>query len=395
MPYPLTPQAIEASIKKLAADFPAFCSAAPLLNPTVPKPPMTPQTYSYLKIGNGTQASRPGMLAVAGLHGREWAQPDATITFAGKLLAACKNNTPFVIPAWADPNGNMHGPVECDAATVQKIINKMDIYLLPLANPDGRGFDQSAFNSANPPGWRKNCSAQAGAQMGVDLNRNFDIAWDYNKYYSPAALAADTRFMSSKTASDEIYIGPTAFSEAETQNIKWLLDSFPILYFMDLHSYAQTIMYSWDMETIQSTDSSQNFQNAAWDGKRDGVTGTAYQEYFPNGSPDRVLDRHLNLANLIKSQIQAATGAVYSVEMGSQMYRDSGSSYDYAFSRQFRSTGAPPMYSLTVEFGGAADGFKPSTSQFDRIEREIHAALISFARYIAIWPGMVNFCLPP
>lgn len=54
-----------------------------------------------------------------------------------------------------------------------------------------------------------------------------------------------------------------------------------IRWFMDIHSAAGDILYAWGDDDDQTTTSTMNFQNSAYDGKR-GVTGdTVYKEYIP------------------------------------------------------------------------------------------------------------------
>jgi len=404
MPYPLTSDAIEMSIKGLATTFPKLCTCTALTNTTNSVDPTTgaampARTYSYLKIGKGAGVGRPAMLAIAGIHAREFAPPDAVVTFAGKLLSAYSAGGPFTIPAFTDATGTVHGPVTCAAPTVKVIIENMDIYLVPLANPDGRAFCMKSL--ANNM-WRKNCSPLPPpydpANVGVDLNRNFDIAWDFDLYYSPAA-AAEPNFArsTSKDPSQDVFIGPIsgAFSQAETKNIKSLLDSFPITYYLDLHSFTQKVMYPWGIETTQTTDSAKNFHNAAWDHKRDGILGTTYEEYFPNSAPLKLQDRHKDLAKAMHDKIEDATGADYTVSTSLDMYPCTGTSDDYAFSRQFLSSDAPTMYAFSLEFGDVTEGFQPTVAQFPKVEREVHAALLAFTSYIAVWRGLLPAVATP
>jgi carboxypeptidase T len=402
MTYPSSSDAIEASIQALATAFPSICHAFPLPNKTNSVDPSTrtatpARTYSYLKIGKGSGANRPAMLAIAGIHAREWAQPDGVITFAGNLLSAYTSGNPFTIAAFKDAGGAMQGPVTVPSSQVKVIIEQMDIYLLPLANPDGRAFSMKSI--ANN-GWRKNCSpllAPHAPEVGVDLNRNFDIAWDFEVYFS-AAAAAEPNFAkhTSKTASKDVFIGPSAFSEAETKNVKWLLDSFPITLYLDLHSHGETVMYPWGIETDQKTVATQNFLNAAtWDHKRDGILGTAYQEFFPNAAPLKLFDQHVAMATAMKDCIKSATGANYTVQPSLSLYPCTGGSDDYAFSRQFLTATSPVMFAFSLEFGNSAAGFRPTPAQYPKIEREIHAALIAFARSAAIWRGLLPAVATP
>ncbi|XP_026321014.1 mast cell carboxypeptidase A-like [Hyposmocoma kahamanoa] len=77
-------------------------------------------------------------------------------------------------------------------------LDKFDIYLIPMANPDGVSF------SLHHPIWNKNMSPQ-DACPGVMLDRNFDVAWNEGPLLSSCS---------------QYYPGDHAFSEYETQAIR-------------------------------------------------------------------------------------------------------------------------------------------------------------------------------
>src|SRR4029079_10127541 len=101
-----------------------------------------PQCASFCETATGTSPDRVTALAIAGMHAREWAQPDAAISFAQKLIAAYKSNAAFFIPAYTE-GGKTFGPVSVAASTIQRMVDNLNILILPLANPDGRAFSQS------------------------------------------------------------------------------------------------------------------------------------------------------------------------------------------------------------------------------------------------------------
>src|SRR5262249_24317168 len=155
---------------------------------------------------------------------------------------------------------------------------------------------------------------------------------------------ADPHLAASKQPAMENYIGPTPFSEAETKNIKWILDNNKVDFFIDLHSFSLKIMYPWSIETTQSADAAQNFRNTAFDHRRDGKLGTAYREYFPDDAPAHSLAHHRRIAEKMRDAILAATGRNYGAVGGiaELLSTATGSSSDYAFSRQFAIPGSRP-----------------------------------------------------
>lgn len=384
MPY-LTPAQIETEIATLAAGSGGVCTRVQLPNPTKSEG-IGPTTYSYMKIAKGSGAGRPCVLAIAGMHAREWAQPDALLSFAKKLVAAYTSGKGFTIPAYTDAAGSAHGPLTMPAALVKRMVEELDVLILPLANPDGRAFSQSG--SANRL-WRKNRAPRpAGggdATVGVDLNRNFDIAWDFELYFSPAA-AADPGLSVSKDPSQDIFIGkPKAGSpskpdcEPEVLNILSILGSNPVTYFIDLHSYSMLVMFPWGIEQ-NGADPAATFRNTAFDHKRDGMLGNVYSEYFPNDPPARLRDRHALVVGTMRDAIRAVTGRDYKVGgIADTIYPATGLLCDFVFSRQFTVAGSRAIHSFTVEFGDGANNFQPTYGDphgFPKIERELHAVML-------------------
>jgi hypothetical protein len=383
----LTVTQINNEMTSLAGGATAICKKTPFPNPTVSEG-VGPTTYSFLEIANGTGANRVTALAVAGMHAREWAQPDAVISFAKKLIAAYRSNTAFVIPAYTE-GPNTFGPVSVPAAQVKALIDTLNIILVPLANPDGRVFSQSAV--ANNL-WRKNRAPRLIAAnpktVGVDLNRNFDIAWDFDRFYN-VAFRNSGILRSSKDPATDSFIGRAKpapndrhpENEPEVKNLIWLLDNRPVTFSVDLHSAALKIMHPWGIER-NGTVAAQNFRDLALDGTRDGTLGNAYSEFFPNSPPARLQDKHDTIVKSMRDRIVAATGRTYGVGgIADVVYPATGTFTDFHFSRQFTIAGSPQIHAFAAEFGTTGDGFQPHPTNADgypKIEREIHALLLAF-----------------
>jgi carboxypeptidase T len=382
----LTTAEIEAAMTALAAPTAqpdGLCTKTAFREATV-SVDMGSTTYSYLKIGNGSGPGRVTVMAIAGMHAREWAQPDAVISFAQKLLAAYRGSTAFVIPAYTE-GGHTYGPLSVDKDTIKAILDRMDILLVPLANPDGRYFSQDDKGNV---GWRKNRAwpALAGdlTTIGVDLNRNFEILWDFDKFFS-AAFIASRALRSSKDKTKDTFIGLLSNSEPEVRNLIWLLNQYPVTYSVDLHSAHLKIMHPWGIER-NGTMGTQNFRNPIHDRggagpERDGNLGNAYSEFFPNSPPASLLHRHMMIVGSIREGIIAATGRSY-VGGGTAdvVYPATGTFTDFHFSRQFTIPGSPQIHAFAAEMGDpVSDGFQPPYNDpkgFPRIEREVHALLL-------------------
>ena len=199
----------------------------------------------------------------SGIHARERGGPDNLIYFISDLLYANKHR-----------KGLTYGNKTYTNSDVKKALGA-GIVFIPMTNPDGVRHDQANSNL-----WRKNrnpASSTAGvpASVGVDLNRNFDFLWNFTKHFDPSASPA------SANPSSQAFYGTAPFSEPETRNMKWVYDIFPkIRWFIDVHSAAGTLLYSWGDDDNQSNDPKQSLFNADYDGKRGVVADSVYREYI-------------------------------------------------------------------------------------------------------------------
>jgi carboxypeptidase T len=324
---------------------------------TLPNKTWENRTCHALKIASGGGANRPGVYLLGGIHAREWGSCDALIALVEVIQAAYRGNTGITL-----------GGKTFTAANIQSIVNTLDLFVFPQANPDGRNHSMTTDAM-----WRKNRRpAPAGqtdpACVGVDLNRNYDFLWNYPKYYSPRAPIAN----STNACDYQVYVGPSAFSEPETLNVKWLLDNNPnIRFFVDLHSYAELVMYSWGDAVNQSTKATMNFRNPTYDGKR-GLKGrSAYREFLP--STDQTTS--VNLATRMRDAIHAVRGKTYTVEQDFGLYPTAGTSDDYASSRHLVDSAKGKIYAFTVEWGTE---FQPPYAEMQNIMQEMTAALLDF-----------------
>lgn len=309
-----------------------------------------------IKLANASGANRPGIYFLGGVHAREWGSCDILINFVEQLAQAYNNSASLTF-----------GSRTFSAADIQSIIDTMDIIVFPQANPDGRNYSMNTDAM-----WRKNRrisapNSNSGNCVGVDINRNFDFLWNFPVYFSSTAAVSD----STNPCDYELYNGPTAFSEPESQNAKWIFDNYPnIGYFVDLHCYSQDILYSWGDDEDQSTNTGMNFQNAAYNGQR-GDTGDAYKEYVPSSD----LTAILALANAFRDGIAAFRNTAYTVKQSFDLYPTAGTSDDYAYSRHFVNPSQANVISYTLEWGLE---FQPPYAEMQNIIQEITSGLFAF-----------------
>jgi murein tripeptide amidase MpaA len=377
--YPLTEAAIDAALSNLATRFSSLCT-----RDVMPEATHQGRKPAFLKIANGSGANRPAILFTGGIHAREYAPPDALVSFAEKLLIAYSGTAPFVIPEFHNARfknaagGEMvWARTTIAAPDIQRIVDRCDLYIAPLINPDGRNYAMTVDKD-----WRKNMRPGGTPRCsGVDINRNFPFAWDYKSFYT--AAAAKVNSASTDPCNYDVYVGSGAHSEPETRNLMWFFSTKNIAYYVDIHACAHMVLYSWGDDDNQSAEPSQNFANAAaWDGKRDGLLGTTYGEYMPPavGSNlvlygQRIVDAIIAAAG---SDPDARKSSTYRFgPIARTIYTATGSAPDFCFSRQFGAV-SNTIFSYTIECGDATEGgFQPNPlTEYPKIEREVHAGLL-------------------
>ncbi|KAI0390216.1 zinc carboxypeptidase [Xylariaceae sp. FL0594] len=324
------------------------------------------RTITGFKVGGASGASGNSKYHVylnGGIHARERGSHDNVLYFISDLLYAQKHGT-----------GLTYGKKSYTNADVLKALSA-GIVVTPLINPDGVNYDQTT-NSC----WRKNRNPKSSSSSpGVDLNRNFDFAWDLKKWASSVRSS-----VASSSPSSEVFHGTAPFSEPETQSMKYVLDNYPkVRWFIDVHSYAGDVLYSWGSDTDQSTQPYKNFLNSTYDSVR-GITGDSttskYGEYITADD----LAAAKSAGTRMGSAMKAATGNSYTVMQSANLYATSGASDDYAFSRHIADPSKNKVYSYTVEFGfgnnAASCPFYPTAAQYTSSLQETNAG---FSKYIA------------
>ena len=152
-----------------------------------------------------TPSSKPGALYIGNHHAREH-------------LA---NEVPLLLAAWLLEHKN--------DADIKQYIGSLDIYVIPMLNPDGVEID---IKTGRYQYHRKNARVNPDGSVGVDLNRNYDSWW---------CESGASTYPGSDT-----YCGPRAFSEPESQAVKKFIEARRNLKtHISYHSYASTILYPW------------------------------------------------------------------------------------------------------------------------------------------------------
>jgi carboxypeptidase T len=146
-------------------------------------------------------------------------------------------------------------------AEVTALLDTTEVWVVPIANPDGVNIVQQGGNS--PRYQRKNanttngsnCSGTSSSQIGIDLNRNTDSHWGGEG--------------TSSNPCDQTYKGPSANSEVETKALQALwrnlyrdrrgtgvtdaapADTTGVV--VSMHSYSNLVLFPWGWTTQYKT----------------------------------------------------------------------------------------------------------------------------------------------
>ncbi|XP_076989157.1 carboxypeptidase A4 isoform X2 [Tamandua tetradactyla] len=215
-------EAIYREMESIATDFPDFVSRVKIGYSFENRP------LYILKFSTGKDKRRPAIWLNAGIHSREWISQATGIWTARKIVSDYGK----------DP-------------AITSILEKMDIFLLPVANPDGYVYTQTENRF-----WRKTRSRIPGSHcIGADPNRNWN-----------ASFAGEG---ASNNPCSEIYHGPHANSEVEVKSVvDFIQEHGNFKCFIDLHSYSQLLMYPYGYTVRKAQDAAELTQlvGAAWTG---------------------------------------------------------------------------------------------------------------------------------
>jgi carboxypeptidase T len=198
-----------------------------------------------LRVGTGATP----MVVAATQHAREWIAAMTATCIADRLVRDYDR----------DP-------------AARAFVDGTSAWIVPVANPDGYQYSWGADRY-----WRKN----RRDRYGVDLNRNFGVAW--------GGAGA------SKSKRSETYRGEYAFSEPESIAIRDLAKREHATLHVDLHAYGQLVMYPWSYTTKPVDDR----------------------------------DRYAAIGDRITSAMSARHGTRYALMQSADLYPASGTASDW------------------------------------------------------------------
>ncbi|MBN2601748.1 MAG: immune inhibitor A [Candidatus Marinimicrobia bacterium] len=158
-------------------------------------------------------------------------------------------------------------------SVVTYLVNNREIYFLPCLNPDG--YEYNRLTDPNGGGmWRKNRRDNGDGSFGVDLNRNFSIAWGWDDSGS------------SPDGYSEVYRGTAAISEPESQYFAEFVRSKQFRTHINYHTYSNLILYPWGYISDPTPDNDIFFEYAGDISQYNGYGygGGDAIGYFSNGT---------------------------------------------------------------------------------------------------------------
>ena len=184
--------------------------------------------------------ARPASLFFAGQHAREWISPEMVRRLAHHLV---------------DGYG--------DDPAITELLRTTEVWLVPVANPDGYDFSFTPGNRL----WRKNMrdndrDGRITAADGVDLNRNMPTRWFQDDEGSASAPAAEN------------YRGSAPASEPESRALDRLMDRIGFEYLLNYHSASESLFYGTAWQVATPTPDDQVFEALVGDARTPAVPGS-------------------------------------------------------------------------------------------------------------------------
>ncbi|GAB1823463.1 M14 family zinc carboxypeptidase [Herbidospora sp. RD11066] len=173
-----------------------------------------PWATKVLRVGKTRDGSKTGVFLYCQEHAREWVTSITCMETAERLLRNYATDR-----------------------DTKDLVDDLDIFILPVANPDGAHYSFYDFNSMRR-NMTNHCPDNNGDpgrrnSWGVDLNRNFSVGSLFDGYSG-----------ASTSCTSDTFAGPAELSEPEAKNEVWLTNQFPNIKFaMNTHSYGGYFMW--------------------------------------------------------------------------------------------------------------------------------------------------------
>src|SRR5256714_778862 len=198
-----TPAQMDNELTNLATTHPSIAQIFTIGNSVEGRP------IRGLKISNNVaidDATKGDVVFISLQHAREWIAAEMALYLAEYLVTHYST----------DP-------------ALQACMNNLQIWIIPVANPDGY-----VYTASDPSRrfWRKNRRNNGDGTFGVDINGTFSYRWGFASG-------------SSGVTADETYRGPSAFSEPEAYHPRDFIQArHNPRFLVSYHSAAEVILRS-------------------------------------------------------------------------------------------------------------------------------------------------------
>jgi len=276
----------------------------------------------------GVDEGEPGVFYMGLHHAREWPTVEICLNIANQLTSQYGSNP-----------------------DITDVVNNRRLWLVPCMNPDGYYYCHDQSHD-----WRKNRHyfPEYGT-YGVDLNRNYAGSSDGNIWGAWGSIGDGSV---SNYPDDEVYCGPGATSELETQAIRNLFLDNDICASITWHTYGEEVMWPWG--------------------------------YTYSSAPDNTYLSQVG--QQIASRITSQYGGTYSPHQSSGLYPTTGDTTDWAYGYGYYVQGRA-TFAYTIEAGAS---FQPPASALDQICSEnFDGALYFLQEAENIQDTVVPCVIPP
>lgn len=277
-----------AALDQIVADHPEICSDKLNLGFTHEGRPMW-----AVKISDNPSVNEdePEVMFTSAIHAREVITPMVILNVMNHLT-------------------NNYGTLP----EVTSLVDSREMWFVPIVNPDGYYHNQ-VLEPGGGGMWRKNRRDNGDGTHGVDLNRNYGYQWGYDDDGSSPDPGSD------------LYRGPSAFSEPETQNMRDFTIANHFVFTIYFHSHGNLIIWPWGYDYLVTPDEAL-FQAL-------GDTMATFNSYTPKAAHG----------------LYPANGVTDDWGYGEQLLKDKNLAF-------------------TFEVGSGFDGFWPDTSRIDALLAE-------------------------
>lgn len=270
----------------------------------------------------GVDEGEVGVVYMGLHHAREWPSLEVALDIADRLTSGYGS----------DP-------------TIENLVNNRRIWVIPCVNPDGFVWDHDQGHD-----WRQNRHVYPGG-IGVDLNRNYAGSANGSKdgEWGSIGTGAQTHQQGRST-----YVGPSSFSEPETQAVRDFLNARDVTIAISYHTYGELVLWPWGHNCSVQTDD------------------------------DTLM---VSIGQGMASEIGG-----YTPQQGCYLYPTTGDFTDWTYGYRYYELGKNTL-AYTVEIGPS---FHPSEGQLQQLlDENWDGALYVLQEAASVESQLVPFVLPP